>query len=61
MTQERCMELLDAIVNHVSAANDTEDTLHELFLMGFEPDELANHFGFGEDEVKDAYTAYMDD
>ena len=55
------MELLNSIVNHVSCANNTNDTLHKLLLMGFLAEELISEFHFDEDEVKQAEMEYYDD
>lgn len=51
LSNERCMELLGSVINHVSSANNTERTVKELIFMGFTEDELINIFDFGEDDV----------
>ena len=54
MTCERQKELLDSIIDHISAANDTQETLHKLLFLGFTAEELHNDFEFGIDDIKDA-------
>ena len=54
MTKKRCMELLNQIINHVSTAQNTQGTIHELLLIGFTPDELIKTFHFDADDVNEA-------
>lgn len=61
MQQERCMELLNQIVRQVSDANNTNDTIRRLLLMGFRPDELVDVFGFDRNDVEKAELEYYDD
>ena len=51
MKYNRCMELLNQVINHISTANNTSGTVRELLYMGFEADELVTFFGFGRDDV----------
>lgn len=51
MSNERCMQLLNNIIDHVSCARNTSETIEELLYMGFEENELINHFGFCEDDI----------
>lgn len=54
MTKERCMELLNQIVDHTAVARNTAETIEELVSMGFTYDELIAEFNFDEDDVNDA-------
>ena len=49
--ENRCMELLNQIINHVSIANNTSDTIHQLVDMGFTVKELTQYFFFPEDDI----------
>lgn len=51
MPYSRCMELVNQIINHTSAADNTSNTIRKLLYMGFEADELVTFFGFGRDDV----------
>lgn len=54
MSPERCMDLLNATIDHVSSAHNTKETIHELLLIGFTETELINEFNFSKDDVKEA-------
>lgn len=58
MTLARCIELLNQIVEHVCAANDTTESVHELIRMGFEEDELIHQFNFSKEDVYNAMDTY---
>lgn len=49
--ENRCMELLNQIINHVSVANNTSDTIHQLVDMGFTVRELTQYFSFPEEDI----------
>lgn len=51
MTYERSMELLSEIVDYVSIANDTAETIEELLKIGFTSEELINDFSFSKEDV----------
>lgn len=51
MSYSRCMELVNQIINHTSAADNTPNTIRKLLYMGFEADELVTFFGFSCDDV----------
>ena len=51
MSYSRCMELVNQIINHTSAADNTSNTIRKLLYMGFEADELVTFFGFSCDDV----------
>ena len=51
--ENRCMELLNQIINHVSVANNTSDTIHQLVDMGFTVRELTQYFSFPEEDIPD--------
>lgn len=53
MTYERSMELLSEIVDYISIANDTSDTIEKLLKMGFTSEELVNVFAFSKEDVDD--------
>lgn len=60
MTKERCMELLNQVINHVSVAHNTKQQIYELLLIGFTADELIDEFNFDEDDVNDALFEFDD-
>ena len=49
--ENRCMELLNQIINHISIANNTSDTIHQLVDMGFTVRELTQYFYFPEEDI----------
>ena len=51
MSYSRCMELVNQIINHTSAADNTSNTIRKLLYMGFEADELVTFFSFSCDDV----------
>lgn len=51
--ENRCMELLNQIINHVSIANNTSDTIHQLVNMGFTVRELTQYFSFPKEDIPD--------
>lgn len=53
MTKERCMELLNQVIDHTAVARDTAETIEELINMGFTYDELIAEFNFDKDDVND--------
>lgn len=53
LEQERCMELLNSVINHVSVANNTSETIMELLMMGFTTEELVTYFMFSQSDVDD--------
>lgn len=53
MTYERSMELLSEVVDYVSIANDTAETIEELLKMGFTSEEIINDFSFSKEDVDD--------
>lgn len=53
MSHERALGLLEQIVNHVTCASNTEESVRKLTAMGFWPDELVAYFGFSENDVRD--------
>lgn len=53
MTKERCMELLNQIIDHTAVARDTAETIEELVNMGFTYNELITEFNFDKDDVND--------
>ena len=54
MSQERCMELINAIINNLSVAERNEQVIKYLLYVGFTKEELINHFNFSESDVLDA-------
>ena len=59
MKTERAMEILNNVVNFVSAGNDTGDTINELLKYGFEAEELVNDFNFSKIDVEDGIRAKL--
>ena len=57
MTKERCLELLNQVIDHVSATQNTQRTIHELLLIGFTPKELTETFRFDTEDVNEAIAA----
>lgn len=55
MEKERCMELLNQIVDHVAVNRNMTETVEELLNMGFTCDELITEFNFSESDVKDIF------
>lgn len=53
MTKERCIELLNQVIDHTAVARDTAETIEELINMGFTYDELIAEFNFDKDDVND--------
>lgn len=51
MSYSRCMELVNQIIDHTSAADNTSNTIRKLLYMGFEADELVTFFNFSCDDV----------
>lgn len=56
MNQKRSMELLNQAIDHISATQNTQKTIHELLLIGFTPEELIHDFNFDSQDVKDVIT-----
>lgn len=54
MTQERCMELLNAFINNLSVAESNQTVLKHLLYIGFTKDELVRHFNYTKEDVKEA-------
>lgn len=51
MTLTRAVELLNSVVDHVSAANNTSGSISELMSMGFETEDLVC-FGFTKEDIE---------
>lgn len=51
MEAGRCMELLNSIVDYVSCARNTSETVRELTAMGFSEEELILYFSFSKDDM----------
>ena len=54
MSQERCLELLHRIVDHISAASNGVDAASTLLNLDFTTGELINEFGFVPSDVVEA-------
>lgn len=54
MKQERCMELLNAVIDHLSVAERNKDVIQQLLRIGFTGEELITHFNFTKDDVEEA-------
>lgn len=54
MDLERAMELLNEVIDHISAAESCEETIKQLLQIGFTEEELVNVFNFSESDVENA-------
>lgn len=54
---DRCMELLNAVVDHIAVAENTRTQISKLVNIGFTTDELVDYFGYSESDIED----YLDD
>ena len=54
MNNERCMELLNQIIDYTAIARNCTETIYELERMGFTGEELHTYFGFNLHDVADA-------
>lgn len=54
MTNERSMELLNAVMNYISVAETCKETIHKLFSIGFTADELIQDFNWSLTDVREA-------
>ena len=54
MTADRAKELLNMVIDHVSAGNNCHETLKELLKIGFTGEELFSEFSFNLLDVADA-------
>lgn len=54
MTPDRAKELLNMVIDHISAANSCRETLRELLKIGFTGEELFSEFSFNLLDVADA-------
>lgn len=54
MTNERAKELLNEVIDYISVANNSNDTIKILFNCGFTPDELIDEFGWSLSDVREA-------
>ncbi len=57
MTHQRCIELLNEIVSHISTAENTPTTIRKCLELGFTPEELESEFQFGRSDIKDVLEA----
>lgn len=53
MNENRMMTLLNQIIDHVSCARNTSETIGELVNMGFSTEELVEYFNFSQSDVDD--------
>lgn len=53
MARERAMNLLNAMIDHLSVAERNNDVIEKLLNIGFTDEELIHEFNFCEDDVKD--------
>ena len=54
MSNERCMVLLNNVINDISVCNTNRTTIQKLLHLGFLANELTKDFGFSMDDVLDA-------
>ena len=45
-------EVLNRIINYISAGESCSNTIEQLLIMGFEPDDLVNDFNFSKRDVE---------
>lgn len=60
MTLERARELLNNVINHIAAAENTNETITQLINLGFTKEELLE-FNFSEGDVDYAFAEYDSD
>ena len=58
LSHDRCMELLNAVIDRASVARNTKETVIELLRSGLTTAELIRVFSFPEDDVNDAYREF---
>lgn len=54
MTPERQKEMLDRIVESITVARTTKESIQKLLYLGFTSDEIENDFNFSHNDVIDA-------
>ena len=54
MTLERAKELLNNVIDHISAANSCHETIRQLIDLGFTGQELCDEFSFSLMDIIDA-------
>lgn len=52
MENERAMELLNAVIDHISCGENITTTLEELDKIGFTREELVEDFGFSPQDMR---------
>ena len=60
MTLERSKELLNNVINHIAAAENTNETITQLINLGFTKEELLE-FNFSEVDIEYAFAEYDSD
>ena len=60
MTLERSKELLNNVINHIAAAENTNETITQLINLGFTKEELLE-FNFSEGDIEYAFAEYDSD
>lgn len=60
MTSERMKELLNRVIDNISAGEKCHETIKKLLFLGFTDKELITEFQFSESDVRDAL-AEMDE
>lgn len=51
MNYDRAMKLLNEIVEHICAAENTQGSIDKLVDMGFTPEELTSDFQFSQSDI----------
>lgn len=54
LKQERCMELLNAMIDNLHVTESNTAVIKHLLHVGFEKEELLNYFHYPEEDVNDA-------
>ena len=58
---DRAMELLNAVIDHIAMAENTNTQLKTLFDIGFTADELVNYFSYSQSDIDDYLKSVNDD
>ena len=53
LRNDRCMELLNSIVDHIAVAENTNTQIEKLVTLGFTTDELISYFNYSKSDIED--------
>lgn len=57
MDNDRCMELLNAVIDHIAVGESTKEQIGRLVSIGFTTDELVKYFAYSQSDIDD----YLED